>query len=150
MAAPKELRSEIDIDAPAERVWAALTDFEALPEWNPFLRRVSGRLEEGERIEVVLQPPGRKAATFRPTLLRVLPGRELRWVGHVGIPGIFDGEHAFLIEPLGPDRVHFTQQEFFRGVLRPFLGSLLRDTERGFAAMNAALKTKAESGSLGL
>lgn len=58
MAAPRELRSEIDIGAPAERVWEVLTDFEALPEWNPFLIRASGRLVEGERIEVVLQPPG--------------------------------------------------------------------------------------------
>ncbi|MFQ5986975.1 MAG: SRPBCC family protein [Thermoplasmata archaeon] len=146
MGAPRELRSEIDIDASAERVWEVLTDFESLPEWNPFLRRASGRVETGQRIEVVLQPPGRKASTFRPTLLRVDPGRELRWLGRVGMPGLFDGEHVFRIEHRGPDRVHFVQEEFFRGLLRPFLGSLLRASERGFAAMNEALKSRAESG----
>ncbi len=144
MGAPRELRSEINIDASAERVWEVLTDFEALPEWNPFLKRASGRLEEGQRIEIVLQPPGRKATTFRPTLLRVDPDRELRWLGHVGIPGVFDGEHVFLIESRTPSRVHFIQRESFRGLLRPFLGNLLRDSERGFAAMNAALKSRAE------
>ena len=41
----KELRSEIEIEAPTERVWGVLTDFAAYPEWNPFIRRVSGRAE---------------------------------------------------------------------------------------------------------
>jgi hypothetical protein len=146
MGAPRELRAEIDIRASAERVWEMLTDFEAFPDWNPFIRSASGRLEAGRRIEVVLQPPGRKATTFRPTLLRVDTARELRWLGHVGIPGLFDGEHVFRIEPVGPDRVHFTQEEFFRGLLRPLLGGLLRDSGRGFEEMNEALKARAEGG----
>jgi uncharacterized protein YndB with AHSA1/START domain len=32
----RELRSEIEIDAPPERVWAVVTEFAAYPEWNPF------------------------------------------------------------------------------------------------------------------
>ena len=31
----KELRSQIEIEAPAVRVWQVLTDFAACPEWNP-------------------------------------------------------------------------------------------------------------------
>lgn len=146
MAAPKRLHSEVAIDASDARVWQVLTGFAAFPEWNPFILKASGVIEEGERIEVVLQPPGRKPTTFRPKLLRVEPRRELRWLGRVGIPGIFDGEHAFLIEPLGEDRVRFTQKESFKGILRPFLGALLRDSERGFAAMNEALKARSEGG----
>ena len=38
----KELHSEIEIDASAERVWGILTDFASYPEWNPFIRRISG------------------------------------------------------------------------------------------------------------
>jgi uncharacterized protein YndB with AHSA1/START domain len=53
----KELRSEIDIVAPTERVWRVLTDFSAYPEWNPFIRRVSGRAEVSERLVVRMQPP---------------------------------------------------------------------------------------------
>jgi uncharacterized protein YndB with AHSA1/START domain len=48
----RELRREIVIDAPPERVWAAVTDFAAYPEWNPFIRRISGELREGARLEV--------------------------------------------------------------------------------------------------
>ena len=37
----KELRSQIEIEAPADRVWQVLTDFATYPEWNPFIRRVN-------------------------------------------------------------------------------------------------------------
>jgi len=36
--------------------------------------------------------------TFRPTILKAEPNRELRWLGHLLVPGLFDGEHIFTIE----------------------------------------------------
>jgi len=53
----KELHSEIEINASAERVWDILTDFASYPQWNPFIRSISGELEVGERLEVRLEPP---------------------------------------------------------------------------------------------
>jgi len=38
----KELRSEIEIETSAERVWQLLTDFARFPQWNPFISRASG------------------------------------------------------------------------------------------------------------
>ena len=46
----RELRREIEIDAPPERIWAVVTDFGAYSEWNPFIRRISGGLREGARL----------------------------------------------------------------------------------------------------
>ena len=39
----KEIHTEIEINAPAEKIWKVLTDFAAYPEWNPFVRRGEGR-----------------------------------------------------------------------------------------------------------
>ena len=140
----KELRTEIDIDAPAETVWASLTDFAAFPSWNPFIRRIEGAPEVGSRLEVVLGASGTKAMTFRPTVKKVERNRELRWLGRVGIAGLFDGEHIFEISPNGPGRVHFVQRERFRGLFVPFLAkSLDRDARRGFEEMNRALRDRA-------
>jgi hypothetical protein len=57
---------------------------------------------------------------------------------------VFDGEHAFLIEPIGPGRVRLTQTERFTGVLVPFFRGQLHDnTLPQFHAMNEALARRA-------
>jgi hypothetical protein len=143
----REIFTEIEVAGPPERVWEMLTRFDAYPEWNPFIREVRGELREGGRLEVYIQPPGHKGMTFRPVLLRVLPPRELRWLGRLWLPRVFDGEHAFTIDDLGGGRARFAQGERFRGVLVPLLwGSMGRDTRRGFEDMNRALKRRVEGG----
>ena len=83
--------------------------------------------------------------TFRPTVLVAEHPRELRWLGRLLVRGVFDGEHRFVIRPLADNRVRFEQSERFTGVLVPlFRESLDRDTKRGFAEMNRALKERAE------
>ncbi len=142
----KEIRTEIDIEASAGRVWDSLTDFPAFPEWNPFIRRISGEPDVGTKLEVFIQASGTRGMTFRPTVLKAERNRELRWLGHLAVPGLFDGEHIFEIEELGEKRVRFVQRERFRGILVPLLRrSLDRDAKRGFEEMNQALRTRVES-----
>ncbi len=141
----KELYSEIEIQASAERVWQLLTDLSNFPLWNPFIRRASGIVQAGQRLEVNIQPSGASGMTFRPTVLIAEPNRELRWLGRFLVPGLFDGEHIFTIEPLGAHRVHFVQREIFTGLLVPFFARRIdTDTRRGFEEMNLALKIRAE------
>jgi hypothetical protein len=141
----KQLRTEISINASPERVWHLLTDFASFPQWNPFIRRASGEPIKGAQLQVYLQPSGAKGMTFRPKVLKAEPNRELRWLGHFLIPGLFDGEHSFTIEPLEAGRVRFAQREIFTGLLVPlFARSLEKDTRRGFEEMNQALKLRAE------
>ena len=140
-----QLRAEIVIDAPPDRVWDVLTDFAAYPAWNPFVRRLSGRAAVGSRLTARIEPPGGMGMTFRPTVLAAVPGRELRWLGRLLVPGLLDGDHGFHIEPLGPDRVRFVQEERFAGLLAPLLLRFVeRGTRQGFEAMNRALKARAE------
>ena len=141
----KQLCTEISINAPPERVWHLLTDFASFPQWNPFIRQASGELRKGAQLQVYLQPSGAKGMTFRPKVLKAEPNRELRWLGHFLISGLFDGEHIFTIEPLEAGRVRFVQREIFTGLLVPlFARSLEKDTRRGFEEMNQALKLQAE------
>ncbi len=141
----KEIRTEIIITATPRAVWEMLTDFPSYPKWNPFIRSAGGRVQEGERLKVFLQPPGGRGTNFRPRVLAAEPGRQLRWLGHLGIPGLFDGEHIFEIEQLDPGRVKFTQRERFSGLLIPLLWRKLdRGTRQGFENMNRALKERAE------
>ncbi len=141
----KELRSEIVIDASSERVWSILTDLARFPEWNPFIRSASGRIKVNEKLIVTMHPPGGRTTTFKPSVLKVEPNRELRWLGRVGIPGLFDGLHVFELQSLGKARMRFVQREQFGGILLPFFTGMLRnETARGFDQMNDALKRRAE------
>ena len=140
------LHAETVIDAAQDEVWAVLEDFAAYPSWNPFIRQITGRLEAGDRLEVELSPPGGRAMTMRPIVREVQPGRAFRWLGSVGVPGLFDGEHSFQVEPLGVGQVRFVQSERFSGILSPLVMAFTgRSTRQGFEAMNQALKERAEA-----
>lgn len=138
------IETSIGIAADAGRVWAILTDFAAMPAWNPFITGISGDLEPGGRLSVDIKPPGGRGMRFKPTVLAAEPGRELRWRGRLLLPGLFDGEHYFVIEPLGPGRIRLTHGEVFSGLLVGLLGGTLSATEAGFRLMNEALKARAE------
>jgi hypothetical protein len=140
-----QIHTEIEVNATPERIWEILTDFASYPEWNPFIRMIRGNPRAGERLIIRIQPKGAKGMTFRPRILCAEVGRELRWRGRVLFPGIFDGEHRFLIQPLADRKVLLQHSEEFSGVLVPFLRNILdRDTKRGFEEMNPALKARAE------
>ena len=145
----KHISSEIQINATPQRVWEVLTDFAELPQWNPFIRSAEGVVKEGERLKVYIRPPNGMGMTFTPTVLKAHEGSELRWIGRLLMPGIFDGEHYFIIEPLGEGHVRFTQGEKFTGVLVPLFGimGIFRKTQAGFEEMNQALKQRAERSS---
>jgi len=87
--------------------------------------------------------------SFKPRLLVFEPRKELRWKGQLLVPGIFDGEHYFQLFESSPGRVQFLHGELFSGLLVPlaFRGSMRVGMERGFAAMNRALKLRAEASS---
>lgn len=140
----RRLATAIDIDATAIAMWRVLVDFAAYPEWNPFIRRIEGELRVGTRLRVTVQPGDRRPMTFTPTILVAEPERELRWLGRVLLPGVFDGEHAFVIEPK-ESGCRLRHEENFRGLLVPLFGGMLGDTERAFVAMNEALKRRVEA-----
>lgn len=81
---------------------------------------------------------------FTPTVLVAERDRELRWLGR-SEGDVFNGEHCFLIEPIGNNKVHFIQTEKFTGSMVESLEEWL-DTvvKQNFKDMNRALKQIAE------
>jgi hypothetical protein len=144
-----DIATEIEIAAPPARVWSVLADTASYGDWNPFIRAIAGEWRAGAKVSVLLGPPGQRAMRFTPILLAVDEAKELRWRGSLGVSGIFDGEHAFVLEPAAGGRTRFVQSERFSGLLAGLImrGSMLDATRQGFAAMNEALKKRAESAS---
>lgn len=141
----KLLYTSITINAANSKVWNILTDFAAYPSWNPFIVSIKGNPATGDRIEAVLCPPGSGGMKMRPTILQYIPDTELRWLGSLGIPYIFDGEHTFRLQDNGNGTTTLHHYERFRGILVPFLSKMLNiNTRQGFEQMNRALKNRAE------
>lgn len=139
------LETKVDIQAPPSEVWKHLTQFNAYPQWNPFIKKIEGKLEKGARLKITLQACESDPMEFTPKVLRVEDEREIRWKGRLLMPGIFDGEHSFRIERLPGGASRLIQAESFSGILVPFFkGMLNKKTRCGFEAMNNALKSRAE------
>jgi hypothetical protein len=95
----------------------------------------------GATLTNTLVLPGKKPMTIKPKVLKA-DGAELRWKGRLLVPGLFDGEHYFQLQPRDGG-THFVHGEIFSGIL---IGMLNFETVRqGFEALNRGLKARAES-----
>lgn len=141
----KEINTEIDIAAPPAVVWEILTKLDEFENWNPFVVDAAGEVVVGEQLVVSIQPPGKKVQTFRPTVTVADEERKFEWLGKLGVSGLFDGRHQYVLEPT-TEGTKFIQREEFTGI---FAGLLIRmignATWEGFQAMNHALKERAET-----
>jgi len=140
-----EIRSELEIAAPAAEVWGILTDFPRYQEWNPFITEIQSDGVVGGALRLVLSLPQGRDYRLKSTLLKIEEDYELRWRAHLLLPGLFDGEHFLRLIAVDPKRTRFVQGENFSGVLLRFSGRTLTQVARGFDYMNEALKRRAEA-----
>jgi len=142
----KYVYSSIIINATPDKVWNILMNFDQYPAWNPFITSISGNPTTGNTIAATICPPGQKPMLFKPTVLQNQKNTEFRWIGTMGIPYIFDGEHVFQLQSNNNGTTTLHHFEYFRGLLVPFFKKMLeQNTQQGFEAMNLALKLQVES-----
>lgn len=139
--------TEIVINAPPERVWKTLTNFKEFPRWNPFIVSLEPQKEfaPGNPFKATMKLPGKKPNTLTPKFLKTIPNEELRWKGSIPIPGLFYGEHYFVLEPLASgQQTKMVHGENFSGLLVPLLGGMLTQVKGCFEDMNNTLKQEVE------
>ena len=64
-----EIHTSIKINATAQQVWQVLTDFDAYPNWNPFIKSINGTVKVGNKITARIEPPEASGMTFKPIIL---------------------------------------------------------------------------------
>jgi hypothetical protein len=139
-----QLNTEIEIEAPPERVWQALLAFDAYHQWNPFITHITGRAEQGAELDVTFSLPEGSEYSARPVVVRVTPGQELCWQGTAWLKGLFDTKHWFRVQAIEGGRTRFVQGQEFKGLLLKLMERRLTLTARGFVYMNQALKRRVE------
>lgn len=134
------IQTQIVIQAPKEKVWQVLMDFEKYPEWNPFILSLTGEAKVGEKIAVHFED-----MDFKPKVKTVTENSTFEWLGHLLIPGIFDGKHRFELIDNRDGTTTLLHSENFKGILVLFMKKkLIRDVQPKFEAMNLALKERVE------
>ncbi len=142
------LKHSLEIEAPPERVWEILMDFDRYPEWNPYILsfRTSGAI--GSRFDLcIVQPNWKKPMNLRPILADLDPAeRELRWRYSVGMRGLFDTDHSLCVIARGESACRVLHSERFTGVFAFLFPAAARKAKRStFQLMNKALRKRAES-----
>ncbi|MBO0343497.1 SRPBCC domain-containing protein [Flagellimonas profundi] len=138
----KEIRTKIEINASPEKIWTVLTHQENYPNWNPFIRKMEGKLSIGERLQVIIQMNNSSKMTFKPIVLELEENQVLTWKGKFLISGLFDGTHTFELIDNNNGKTTFKQSEIFEGILVRFFN--LENTKKGFERMNERIKQQCE------
>lgn len=136
----------LDVAAPAETVWRVVTDFPRYAEWNPFVVACRSTLEPGSTIEMRVRVLPFVAQPQRERVFEHVPGRRMRY-GIDPMPlGALRSSRAHEVEAVGPDRSRYVSTFALDGWLAPVVATLFgARLERGFAAMSAGIKTRAEA-----
>ena len=137
----RELKTSIIINAKPSSVYQKMSDLENYSKWNPFIRSISGNLIKGEKLNVFIKPESENGMSFTPIVLNIEKNKEIRWLGVLGVRGIFDGEHYFSLEETRDAKTKLIHGEKFSGLLVPFFWNMIKvSTKNGFLAHNQALK----------
>lgn len=142
----KELTTEIVIHADVSLVWNTLIKLDHYSEWNPFITKASGKIKDGEELNLSVTLPGESEYEFHPTVSNVDYLHEISWQAHQWVPGIFECKQVFELDVRGKETCVFRQRITFSGILVPFIwdriGSPCRE---GSNKMNQKVKKRAEA-----
>jgi hypothetical protein len=140
----KVFSTTIAIGAPAETVWALLTDADRYPSWNSTVEKIDGRIAAKRKIKLYTKAMPGRAFKLRVALFE-RPARML-WTG--GMPfGLFTGTRTFTLAPAADGGIVFTMREAFLGLLAGLISRSIPDLQPSFDAFAADLKQAAERAS---
>mgnify|MGYP001819515764 CR=1 FL=1 len=132
-----------DIDAPADRVWALLTDASGYTTWNPAIVSLDGSIAEGNTIALVSTVNPKR--TVKPNVSDVKAPESMVWSD--GMPlGLFKGVRTFTLEEIDGGGTTFTMEEVYSGLLEPLISKSIPDMTQSFEDFADGLKQTAESG----
>lgn len=140
-----EIRTEISINAPAEKVWEILTDFNQYPHWNPFIISIRGAARVDEFVTFKASV-NQRMFKFKARILKSEPNRYLSWGGPDNPLAalLVAGNHYFEIQTISPTQCKFIHGEKFTGVIPNAFWFYIRKAKSAYVAMNHALKERVE------
>jgi hypothetical protein len=138
----RTIHTTVDINAGNDAVWDVLTDFASYKEWNPVMR-IEGTPEVGTKLVVHLTGEG-GGMSFKPKVLAATPGKELRWLGKLGLRSIAAGEHFFVLTTNDDGTTRLNHGERYSGALVALAKGSSANSGAAYEAFSQALKQRVE------
>lgn len=141
-------RLEIDgsetVEVPATVVWRVLTDVDAYPEWNPFVRACRTSWRVGTPIVMTVRLTPRITVRQRETVRRCDHGRLIEY--GIDLPGgLLSSARRHVVTAVDATTTRYDSEFVLAGRLAPLVRRLLgAHLERGFGAMTDAVARRAE------
>ena len=138
--------AEIIIDAPVEKVWEVVTDFDKYNEWSSTYQNLIGDKENGNTVSLVVK--GAERNLEFPMSLRWVEGQRFGWGGG---NHSYDN-HMFMVIPYGNNQTLFIQTDDLTNTDKSktnfteenTLAFLKMVAENNFVAFNKELKEQVE------
>jgi len=130
----------IEIAAPIAKVWALLSDVNALVRWNSTISSLAGEIAVGSKLALRVPTSPR---TFTPRVTELNPPQRMVWSD--GFAPMFRGVRTFTLSE-SPSGTRFEMREEFSGLMLPMIRGSLPDFGPTFEQWARDLKSAAEAG----
>src|SRR6266702_1477499 len=135
----------VEINAPAEKVWAVLTDTGSYPQWNPYVVEVTGIPKVGERLKIVEQINGKRRS--HNVLVTSLDSKErqLAWAGSTVPSAFLKWGESFGVDSIDPNHSRLVVIRSTQGLLAQMYWKYYKTRDLTvYREFVEALKKKAE------
>ena len=137
------VHTETIIEAPRDKVWSVLMDFDSMSQWSNTLQKIEGNLssESKTRVEYIFKE---KLREIKHKMVDFEEGTQFGWSDTL-IPFAKD-YHIYRIESLPDGRSRFIQKDEVRGITAFLVAKMLMDEMiKTYPEFNRRLKKIVES-----
>jgi len=145
----REIRTEIEISAPATEVWNILANVDNWAEWSPIINQASGNVSLGSTLSITMisMEEGKDGPKYNPVITILDEPKLFHWRVKMMAGFIMTNYKVFELEETstGTRLIH---KGLFSGMLVPlFWSSVEENVPSMLNSMNEALKVMAEKSS---
>ena len=141
----REIRFELDVDAPADIVWGVVSDMSRYVEWNPFVIRASSTCEVGAPIRMKVRLFSWFAQSQTEEITEFRAPERICWGLTGGGSSALRSRRCQVVASVDPSRSRYISEFQLSGWFAPVvMGLLSRRLADGFRGMSDAVKARAE------
>lgn len=140
------VKTEIEIQAPPEKVWGIITDIGNWKEWSPTINASQGEAVVGSTVTITMmgKEAGKDGPEYSPKIIAMDEAKYFHWRAHMIAGFVFTNDKIIELERTDTG-TKVTHKETFKGLMAALMkGQMEKGVPPMLNAMNNALKNIAE------